>query len=53
MTEKTRLKNAALRIQIGKLANQLKQKEEMGEALHSIDFDQLQIENKQYMVTQG
>jgi hypothetical protein len=28
---------------------QLKQKEEMGEVLHAIDFDQLQIENKQYL----
>jgi hypothetical protein len=28
---------------------QLKQKEEMGEALHAIDYDQLQIENKQYL----
>jgi hypothetical protein len=27
----------------------LKQKEEMGEALHAIDYDQLQIENKQYL----
>jgi hypothetical protein len=28
----------------------LKQKEEMGEVLHAIDFDQLQIENKQYLL---
>jgi len=49
MIEKTRLKNASIRVNINKLANQLKQKEEMGESLHSIDFDQLQIENKQYM----
>jgi hypothetical protein len=28
---------------------QLKQKEEMGEALHAIDYDQLQIENRQYL----
>lgn len=28
---------------------QLKQKEEMGEVLHAIDFDQLQIENAQFV----
>lgn len=28
---------------------QLKQKEEMGEVLHAIDFDQLQIENSQFL----
>lgn len=27
----------------------MKQKEEMGEALHAIDYDQLQIENRQYL----
>ena len=46
--EKVRLKNATLKVQKGKLQSQLKQKEEMGEVLHAIDFDQLQIENKQY-----
>ena len=35
---------------MNKLHTQLKQKEEMGEVLHAIDFDQLQIENKQYLV---
>ena len=29
--------------------SQLKQKEEIGEALHAIDYDELQIENKQYL----
>lgn len=43
-----RLKNATLKVQKNKLHLQLKQKEEMGEVLHVIDFDQLQIENKQY-----
>ncbi|KAJ3221348.1 hypothetical protein HK099_003574 [Clydaea vesicula] len=47
--EKVRLKNATLKVQKNKLHLQLKQKEEMGEVLHAIDFDQLQIENKQYM----
>jgi hypothetical protein len=37
-----------LRIQKNKLQLQLKQKEEMGEVLHAIDFDQLKIENRQY-----
>ncbi|KAJ3191437.1 hypothetical protein HK101_007712 [Irineochytrium annulatum] len=47
--EKVRLKNATLKAQKNKLHLQLKQKEEMGEVLHAIDFDQLQIENKQYL----
>ena len=44
--EKLRLKNATLKVQKNKLRVQLKQKEEIGEVLHAIDFDQLQIENK-------
>nr|KAJ3418244.1 hypothetical protein HK105_000149 [Polyrhizophydium stewartii] len=47
--EKVRLKNVTLKVQKNKLHLQLKQKEEMGEVLHAIDFDQLQIENKQYL----
>ncbi|KAH9247939.1 hypothetical protein BASA81_014442 [Batrachochytrium salamandrivorans] len=47
--EKVRLKNVTLKAQKNKLHLQLKQKEEMGEVLHAIDFDQLQIENKQYL----
>ena len=27
----------------------MRQKEEMGEVLHAIDFDQLKIENQQYL----
>ncbi|KAJ3158494.1 hypothetical protein HDU86_002719 [Geranomyces michiganensis] len=46
--KKTRLKNTTIKLQKNKLHLQLKQKEEMGEVLHVIDFDQLQIENKQY-----
>lgn len=49
MIEKLRLKNATLRSQIQKLEQQLQQKEEMGEVLHVIDFDQLKIENQQYL----
>jgi hypothetical protein len=48
--EKTRLKNNALKTHMSKLQTQLLQKEEMGEVLHAIDFDQLQIENKQYLI---
>lgn len=35
--------------QIQKLDKQLGEKEEMGEVLHVIDFDQLKIENQQYL----
>lgn len=49
MIEKLRLKNATLKNQIQKMEQQLQQKEEMGEVLHVIDFDQLKIENQQYL----
>ncbi|XP_065828512.1 cilia- and flagella-associated protein 263-like [Oscarella lobularis] len=48
LMEKLRLKNSTLKVQKKKLQLQLKQKEEMGEVLHEVDFRQLQIENKQY-----
>jgi Domain of unknown function (DUF4201) len=41
--EKLRLKNVTLKVHKNKLHMQLKQKEEMGEVLHAIDFDQLQV----------
>lgn len=47
--EKLRLKNANLKSQISKLQATLNQKEDGGEALHYIDYHQLQIENKQYV----
>lgn len=47
--DKLRLKNATLKTQIQKVDSQLRQKEEMGDVLHFIDFHQLQIENKQYV----
>jgi hypothetical protein len=47
--EKLRLKNVTLKGLIQKVDSQLKQKEEMGDVLHYIDFHQLQIENKQYV----
>lgn len=49
LIEKLRLKNATLKGQITKVENQLSQKEEVGDALHYIDFHQLQIENKQFI----
>mgnify|MGYP000669054832 CR=1 FL=1 len=50
MIEKLRLKNATLKTAKGKVEAQLRQKEEMGDVLHYIDFHQLQIENKQYVL---
>ena len=49
LVEKLRLKNLSLKSQIRKLDSQLQEKEEMGEVLHPIDFQQLQIENQQYL----
>eukprot|EP00002_Diphylleia_rotans_P017571 TRINITY_DN3409_c0_g1_i5.p1 TRINITY_DN3409_c0_g1~~TRINITY_DN3409_c0_g1_i5.p1 ORF type:complete len:369 (-),score=99.53 TRINITY_DN3409_c0_g1_i5:775-1881(-) len=49
LVEKLRLKNATLKTQIQKMETQLQQKEEMGEVLHAIDFEQLKIENQQYL----
>ena len=49
MIEKLRLKNATLKTLKSKVEAQLRQKEEMGDVLHYIDFHQLQIENKQYV----
>eukprot|EP01138_Halocafeteria_seosinensis_P000498 gb/GECG01000512.1/.p1 GENE.gb/GECG01000512.1/~~gb/GECG01000512.1/.p1 ORF type:complete len:381 (+),score=63.34 gb/GECG01000512.1/:1-1143(+) len=49
LVEKLRLKNTSLRNSIKKAETQLRQKEEMGDVLHYIDFHQLQIENKQYL----
>ncbi len=47
LVEKLRLKNVTLKSLIQKVDTQLKQKEEMGDVLHFIEFHQLQIENKQ------
>merc|ERR1719350_1076301 len=49
LIEKLRLKNSTLKVQKRKLMLQLKQKEEMGEVLHEVDFNQLKIENQQYL----
>lgn len=45
--EKLRLKNSAMRGRIQKVKVQLRQKEEMGEVLHQVDFEQLKIERDQ------
>ncbi|XP_070616728.1 cilia- and flagella-associated protein 263 isoform X3 [Erythrolamprus reginae] len=49
MKEKIYLKNASLKVQKKKMQMQLKQKEELGEALHEVDFQQLKIENAQFL----
>mmetsp|Transcript_13588 Transcript_13588/g.44283 ORF Transcript_13588/g.44283 Transcript_13588/m.44283 type:complete len:263 (+) Transcript_13588:248-1036(+) len=49
LLEKLRLKNASIKAQIQKVELLLKQKEELGDVLHYIDFHQLQIENKQHL----
>jgi|UniRef100_A0A7S4LA27 chromosome segregation ATPase len=46
---KLKLKSQALKAQIAKYEHQLKQREDMGEVLHAIDFDQLKIENQQFL----
>lgn len=47
--EKLALKNTTYKAAIMKLEAQLAHKEEMGEVLHLVDFDQLKIENQQYL----
>lgn len=47
--EKLKLKNLSLKNQCLKLEAQLQHKEEMGEVFLPIDFDQLKIENQQYI----
>ena len=41
--------SAWLQVQVRKMEQQLHQKEDMGEVLHVVDFDQLKIENQQYL----
>lgn len=47
LIDKLRLKNNALKSQVKKATKQLEQRENMGEELSKIDFDQLKIENDQ------
>nr|XP_036881333.1 coiled-coil domain-containing protein 113 [Manis javanica] len=51
MKDKLRLKNVSLKVQRKKMLLQLRQKEEVGEALHEVDFQQLKIENAQFLDT--
>merc|ERR1712070_749746 len=46
MGEKVRLKNINLRTHLRKLEKALKEKEQLAEGLHLIDFEQLKIENQ-------
>lgn len=48
-TNKLRDRSGALKKQIIRFDSQLKHKEEMGETLLEVDFNQLQIENRQYL----
>merc|ERR1711904_51727 len=47
--QKLEAKNVSLQGSIKKMEQQLKNKEQMGEVLNVIDFDQLKIENKQFL----
>lgn len=49
LINKLRDRSSGLKRQIVRLEAQLRQKEEMGETLHEVDFNQLKIENKQYL----
>ncbi|XP_031314213.1 coiled-coil domain-containing protein 113 isoform X3 [Camelus dromedarius] len=49
MKDKLRLKNVSLKVQKKKMLSQLRQKEEVGEALHDVDFQQLKIENALFL----
>ncbi|XP_054566727.1 coiled-coil domain-containing protein 113 [Eptesicus fuscus] len=49
--DKLRLKNVSLKVMRKKMLLQLRQKEEVGEALHDVDFQQLKIENAQFLET--
>lgn len=51
LLDKVNLKNNTYKAAISKLEAQLAHKEKMGEVLHLVDFDQLKIENHQYMET--
>jgi len=46
---KLALKNSTLKAQVAMAESQLKQKDEQGDALHPIDFEQLKIEHEQYV----
>ena len=48
VVHKLKEKCNSLHQQIAKYTNQLRQREDVGEAFHTIDFDQLKIENHQF-----
>lgn len=47
--EKLRLRTASLKVQYQKVSTTLIQRQELGENVHAVDFDQLEIENKHFM----
>ncbi|KAM3185421.1 hypothetical protein ACTXT7_006391 [Hymenolepis weldensis] len=49
LADRLRLNNSTLRSQRKKLLAEQKQKEEIGEILHEVDFEQLKIENAQFL----
>lgn len=46
--EKLRLRTASLKIQYKKVSATLLQRQELGENVHAVDFDQIEIENKHF-----
>lgn len=49
LIEKLELKNHSLQTQRWKLSQRVAQKEQMSDMLNAVDFDQLKIENQQYL----
>nr|CDS28001.1 coiled coil domain containing protein 113 [Hymenolepis microstoma] len=49
LVERLRLNNSTLRSRRKKMLTELKQMEEIGEVLHEVDFEQLKIENSQFL----
>jgi len=49
LVKKFRLKTETMAVQKKKVTLQTRQKEKMGDVLHEVDFEQLDIENKQYL----
>lgn len=47
--EKLRLRTASLKVHYKKVSQTLIQRQELGENVHAVDFDQLEIENKHFL----
>lgn len=47
--EKLRLRTASLKVHFKKVSQTLVQRQELGENVHAVDFDQLEIENKHFL----